>query len=99
MKINTVCFPCGVQPQYLIISFIVCSDCTDIQAVCASHGGHREKGASGMVKEKNCIQFENKEEIKDVKTAVITYLAKHSYISESSRATLTKLYLMLDDMQ
>ena len=52
-----------------------------------------------MVKEKNCIQFENKEEIKDVKTAVITYLAKHSYISESSRATLTKMYLMLDDMQ
>lgn len=52
-----------------------------------------------MVKEKNCIQFENKEEIKDVKTAVITYLAEHSYLSESSRKTLTELYLMLDDMQ
>lgn len=100
MKINTVCFPCGVQPQYLIISFIVCSDCTDLQAVCASHGGHRgEKGASGMVKEKDGIRFENKAEVKEVKTAVITYLAEHSYLSESSRKTLTELYLMLDDMQ
>ena len=47
MKINTVCFPCGVQPQYLIISFIVCSDCTDLQAVCASHGEHRDKKGAG----------------------------------------------------
>lgn len=95
-----MCFPCGVQPQYLIISFIVCSDCTDLQAVCASHGEHRDKkGASGMVKEKDGIRFENKAEVKEVKTAVITYLAEHSYLSESSRQTLTELYLMLDDMQ
>ena len=52
-----------------------------------------------MVKEKDGIRFENKEEVKEVKTAVITYLAEHSYLSESSRKTLTELYLMLDDMQ
>ena len=43
-----MCFSCGVQPQYLIISFIVCSDCTDFQAVCASHEEHRERKEQDM---------------------------------------------------
>ena len=100
MKINTVCFPCGVQPQYLIISFIVCSlTHRPSSRLCVAWRAQGKKGASGMVKEKDGIRFENKAEVKEVKTAVITYLAEHSYLSESSRQTLTELYLMLDDMQ